>query len=184
MLRASGFGDGGSPLSVQYEKQFKTHDTETVSIPRITSGKRCFYTGTREIVGYLPTDGDWGGPIVWTSPDNFQDYQVFLMPKMPAPRATFETDQNYQMWGEWLAYYDRFIADVVTTPSSEGSTERLWGCEYKDSSEVKPPAQDPKVFETTDAPAESSDEWITLDCVSRCKGGLEHNKVQYIIPLS
>jgi len=27
---------------------------------------------------------------------------------------------------------------------------------------VKPPAQDPKVFETTDAPAESSDEWITV----------------------
>jgi len=165
MLRASGFGDGGSPLSVQYEKQFKTHDTETVSIPRyhyfayvgteggscgnkfpavsdiedglvtlapelpnpyspsrITSGKRCFYTGTREIVGYLPTDGDWGGPIVWTSPDNFQDYQVFLMPKMPAPRATFETDQNYQMWGEWLAYYDRFIGTHVCYDPVEGVT--------------------------------------------------------------
>ena len=43
---------------------------------RMESAKRCFHTGSVAIAGYMPTQGDAGGPITFLSADDKKEYQV------------------------------------------------------------------------------------------------------------
>ena len=45
---------------------------------RLLTAKRCFYTSSVGLAGYVPTVGDYGGPITWKSRDNNIEYLVNL----------------------------------------------------------------------------------------------------------